>query len=112
MDAPSRKNPIFKYWIHWMVGNIHYNKNPPDNYNMLYLNVFGLTIFEYMRPTSPQGTGPHRYIFLLYKQPYILNFNYEPTYRRKFNIKKFVKKYNLELISLIHFKCEYDNYIN
>jgi large subunit ribosomal protein L35 len=110
MDSPNRKNPIYKYWLHWMVCNIQYSINPLENYNIIYTNVYGQTIIDYMEPSPSRGTGPHRYILLLYKQPFMLNFNYEPYRRRNFNVKKFVKKYNLELVSLIHFKCEYPKY--
>ncbi|KAK9723173.1 Phosphatidylethanolamine-binding protein [Popillia japonica] len=71
-DAPSRKEPTFREWHHWLVGNI-----------------------------PGEGTGLHRYVFLVYKQNGKLNFD-EPRLtnrsgdnRGKFCIRKFAEKYKL-----------------
>jgi len=112
IDAPSKNNPIYKYWLHWMIVNIHYSDDIIKNYDLINNNIYGLTLIKYMGPTPSKGTGPHRYIFILYKQPYKLNFNYEYPPRKKFNLNEFVNKYNLELLNLIYFKCEYPKYEN
>jgi len=57
-DAPSRKNPKFREWHHWCVVNI-----PGDNV------AGGEVLSEYVGSGPPQGTGLHRYVFLVYKQP-------------------------------------------
>jgi len=57
-DAPSRANPKFREFRHWLVANI-----PGNNLSE------GDTIFEYVGSGPPKNTGLHRYIFLLYKQP-------------------------------------------
>lgn len=57
-DAPSRENPRFREYRHWLVVNIIGS----------FVDV-GDTVVDYKGPTPPKGTGPHRYIFLIYKQP-------------------------------------------
>lgn len=56
-DAPSRKNPIFGEFHHWIVVNI-----PGNDVKS------GDTLYEYVGAGPPKGTGLHRYVFLLYKQ--------------------------------------------
>lgn len=56
-DAPSRQTPTFGEVRHWLVVNIPENKIEE-----------GDTLFEYIGAGAPEGTGLHRYIFLVYKQ--------------------------------------------
>jgi phosphatidylethanolamine-binding protein (PEBP) family uncharacterized protein len=112
IDAPTKSKPIYKYWIHWMIGNIYSSTQIHNNDNLIYNNIYGLSIIDYMSPTPQKGTGPHRYVFLLYKQPYKLNYNYEYPSRKKFNVKEYANKYNLELLNIVYFKCEYSKYDN
>merc|ERR1711973_958518 len=55
-DAPSRAEPTFREWHHWLVVNI-----PGNNISQ------GDVLSEYVGSGPPQGTGLHRYIFLAYK---------------------------------------------
>ncbi|CAG0910012.1 unnamed protein product, partial [Darwinula stevensoni] len=57
-DAPSRQNPKFREWQHWMVVNI-----PGNDVSK------GKVMSEYVGSGPPQGTGLHRYVFFVYKQP-------------------------------------------
>ncbi|KAK4871574.1 hypothetical protein RN001_015698 [Aquatica leii] len=106
-DAPSRKKPDFREWHHWLVGNI-----PGNNIN------HGETLSEYVGSGPPQGTGLHRYVFLVYKQPKQLTFD-EPRLtnrsgdnRAKFSIKKFAEKYKLgNPIAGNFYQAEYDDYV-
>lgn len=58
-DAPSRENPMYRVFRHWLVMNI-----PESNVES------GDEIIEYIGSGSPNGTGLHRYIFLVFKQPH------------------------------------------
>jgi hypothetical protein len=58
-DAPSRKNPTEREWVHWCISNI-----PGDNVDK------GAFKYSYVGAGPPVGTGEHRYVFLLYKQFY------------------------------------------
>lgn len=62
----------------------------------------GETLSAYVGSNPGQGTGLHRYVFLIYKQVSKLNFNEKRLTnlssredRRCFNIRKFADKYQL-----------------
>lgn len=63
-DAPSRKEPTLREVRHWTVVNIPGCKVTD-----------GETLFEFIGSGPPEGTGLHRYVFLLYKQPGKLTFD-------------------------------------
>ncbi|KAG7303643.1 hypothetical protein JYU34_012174 [Plutella xylostella] len=106
-DAPSRKEPKFREWHHWLVGNI------PGA-----AAAAGDTLSAYVGSGPPPGTGLHRYVFLVYKQPGKLSFD-EPRLtntsgdnRGGFSISKFAKKYNLgDPIAGNFYQAEYDDYV-
>jgi phosphatidylethanolamine-binding protein len=50
--------------IHWLVVNITEDSK-----------INGDVIFKYKGPKPPKNTGTHRYIFLIYKQQNIYNFD-------------------------------------
>ncbi|XP_078039770.1 protein D2 [Augochlora pura] len=90
-DAPTRKG-YNREFRHWLVGNI-----PEENV------AKGEVLAEYVGPAPPKGTGKHRYVFLVYKQNQgSITFderrlsNRDGQQRRRFSIKKFAEKYNLE----------------
>ncbi|KAK2712577.1 hypothetical protein QYM36_011309 [Artemia franciscana] len=56
-DAPSRKEPKFREWHHWLVVNI-----PGEDISK------GEVLSEYVGAGPPQGTGLHRYVLLAFKQ--------------------------------------------
>lgn len=53
-DAPSRKQPKFREWHHWLVVNI-----PGDDISK------GDTLSEYIGAGPPKDTGLHRYVLLV-----------------------------------------------
>lgn len=57
-DAPSRKNPTYREYRHWLIMNIP--ESSVEN---------GDEIIEYIGAGAPKGTDLHRYIFLVFKQP-------------------------------------------
>lgn len=106
-DAPSRKEPKFREWHHWLVGNI-----PGSDVSK------GEVLSEYIGSGPPEGTGLHRYVFLLYKQPEKLTFDEERLTnksgdnRAKFAIKKFAEKYKLgHPIAGNMYQAEFDDYV-
>lgn len=73
---------------------------------------------EYIGAGPPKGTGLHRYVFLLYKQPSKLTFeerhlsNRSGEHRAKFSIRNFAAKYNLgNPIAGNMYQAEYDDYV-
>lgn len=89
-DAPSRQNPKSREWQHWLVVNI-----PGNDVNK------GNVLSEYVGSGPPKGTGLHRYVFLVYKQPGKISFNEQflsknnGKTRGKFSAQKFAEKYRL-----------------
>lgn len=63
-DVPGRSNPYIRSFRHWFVGNI-----PGNNIEE------GSTISKYVGLGTPEGTGYHRYVFLVYEQPGLLEFD-------------------------------------
>ncbi|CAB3256900.1 unnamed protein product [Arctia plantaginis] len=89
-DAPSRHNPRFREWQHWLVGNV-----PGSEVSQ------GVVLSDYIGPAPPLGSGLHRYVFLACKQPHNLSFD-EPRLsksssvnRTLFSVVNFANKYNL-----------------
>ncbi|CAH1404411.1 unnamed protein product [Nezara viridula] len=89
-DAPSRATPKAREWHHWLVGNI-----PGSDIKK------GEVLSAYIGSAPPKGTGLHRYVFVMYKQPGKLEFdeprlpNNSPKNRANFSIAKFASKYKL-----------------
>lgn len=88
-DAPSRSKPTFKEVLHWLVVN-----SPGTNISA------GSTVMPYRGSGAPDGTGLHRYILTVYRQPGVLSVEelqaaYPPTAILNFNTRQFVAKYNL-----------------
>lgn len=107
-DAPSRQQPKYREWHHWLVGNI-----PGNELSM------GDVLSEYVGSGPPKGTGLHRYVFLVYKQPDgKINFderrltNRSGEHRASFKIREFAQKYKLgEAIAANFYQAEWDDYV-
>lgn len=106
-DAPSRKTPKFREWHHWLVVNI-----PGCDVSK------GQVLSEYIGSGPPKGTGLHRYVFLVYKQPGKIEFketkltNRSGDGRGKFSIRKFAVKYSLgQPIAGNFYQAEWDDYV-
>lgn len=65
-DAPSRKEPAHREFLHWSVVNI-----PGNDISK------GDTLAEYVGSGPPKDTGLHRYVFLIFKQAHAHPFEEE-----------------------------------
>ncbi|XP_016964676.1 protein D3 [Drosophila biarmipes] len=106
-DAPSRKDPKFREWHHWLVGNI-----PGGDV------AKGEVLSAYVGSGPPPDTGLHRYVFLIYEQKCRLTFdekrlpNNSGDGRGGFKIADFAKKYDLgDPIAGNLYQAEYDDYV-
>lgn len=70
-DLPSRRDPKFREWNHWLVVNIHGNDIETGN-----------VLIDYIPPGPPKSTGLHRYVFLVFKQTEKIVFDEEYISRR------------------------------
>lgn len=89
-DAPSRKEPIRGEIKHWLVVNI-----PGTDLSR------GETLAGYRGSGPSEGSGLHRYVFLVYRQTGLLKHSETPIDansregRAHFKVRDFAKKYNL-----------------
>ena len=72
-DAPSRIEPTYREFKHWVVVNI-----PGSDVAQ------GEELAEFVGSGPPMGTGLHRYVFLVYEQPKKLPFTGEPRTTKRF----------------------------
>ncbi|AEQ60847.1 Phosphatidylethanolamine-binding protein [Acanthamoeba polyphaga mimivirus] len=94
-DAPSRENPIYKYFLHMLIVN---------NYQ---------TLVSFQPPSPPKGSGYHRYFFFLLKQPKYIDQNIwkqqtnnNSIRREKFNLSEFISDNKLTVIASTYFKTK------
>lgn len=107
-DAPSRSNPKFREWHHWLVANI-----PGNDLKK------GDELSGYISSAPPQGTGLHRYVYLVYKQPGKIEdkeHGHLPSTsgakRANFKAAAFAKKHNLgDPIAGNLYQAQYDDYV-
>jgi phosphatidylethanolamine-binding protein (PEBP) family uncharacterized protein len=106
-DAPSRKHPTNREWLHWMVTDV-----PLDSIKE------GHTLVEYSGPAPPEGTGPHRYVLLVFNQK-LGRLHLEPKDRKnikkgdskgraRWNTREFIREYSLgQAYAGAFFFCEH-----
>uniref|UniRef100_A0A224YVP9 Phosphatidylethanolamine binding protein n=1 Tax=Rhipicephalus zambeziensis TaxID=60191 RepID=A0A224YVP9_9ACAR len=86
-DATSRQDPKFRSWLHWIVVNVNSTEKLHE----------GDQAVPYNGPAPPKGSGPHRYVFLLYCQRgrRLQGSELAPEKRNNFNLAEFVNKTEL-----------------
>lgn len=99
-DAPSRSDPINKYWLHWLVIN-----NDKE-------------VVEYHPPSPPPGSGYHRYVFFLLKQRNNLDEKKlgllentdraasDKYIRKQFNAAEFIFRNNMDIVDFVCFETK------
>lgn len=97
-DAPTPDDPKFAYWRHWVVSKIPANGSGVES---------GKTLTQYLAPGPKDDSKPHRYLFLLYREPDELKElskadvgGEEFVDRRSFGAKEWVEKWGLELVGV------------
>ncbi|XP_057687161.1 phosphatidylethanolamine-binding protein 1 [Corythoichthys intestinalis] len=106
-DAPSRENPKFREWHHFLVVNMKGNDVST-----------GHVLSDYVGSGPPQGTGLHRYVWLVYSQSEALSCtkpvltNCSGDGRGKFSVRNFRRKYKLqEPVAATCYQAEWDDYV-
>ncbi|KAG0360901.1 hypothetical protein BG005_009620 [Podila minutissima] len=107
-DAPSRKFPKLREYLHWVVSNI-----PAPAPGQPADLAKGVVLSPYMGPAPPPETDLHRYTFLLYKQsaaPTVVNtetlYTRLPEKRHRFKARDFAARAGLELVGANFFQAE------
>ncbi|XP_033272073.1 phosphatidylethanolamine-binding protein 1-like [Orcinus orca] len=89
-DAPSRKDPKYREWHHFLVVNMKGNDISS-----------GTVLSDYVGSGPPKGTGLHYYIWLVYEQDRPLKCdepilsNRSGDHGGRFKVANFCKKYEL-----------------
>ncbi|KAF7633201.1 hypothetical protein Mgra_00007391 [Meloidogyne graminicola] len=107
-DAPSRADPKFREWHHWLVVNIPGNDVAK-----------GEVLSEYVGSGPPKLTGFHRYVFLVYRQNGKIHdskhghlTNRSGEKRGCWKVHEFAKKHGLgDPIAGNFYQAEYDDYV-
>nr|XP_016944357.1 protein D3 isoform X2 [Drosophila suzukii] len=107
-DAPTRQDPKYREILHWAVVNIPGSSIDPSG---------GYTLASYVGSGPPEGTGLHRYIFLVYRQqnkieetPTISNTT--RAGRFNFSARDFAAKHGLgEPIAANYYQAQFDGYV-
>lgn len=94
-DAPNREKPTLGEWRHWLVSNIPGNDVDKGE---------ELQLFE--EPQPPQGSGLHRYVFLLYKQKGRKEMSVFEGKRSGFNAHQWAKRNGFTLEAVNFFQCQ------
>jgi len=94
-DAPQRGHEVAGPWLHWIQACFKGNDLSS-----------GKTLADYQGPAPPSGTGPHQYIFLLYKSAKDDSSRAGASIpvsdsgkRKQFHLKKFEKDHQLQLVA-------------
>ena len=96
-DAPTPDDPKFAFWRHWVITAI-----PGDAQEVSE----GKELTPYLAPGPKDESGPHRYLFLLFREPEEFEVGREDVggeefvERRSFPAGEFVEKYGLVLVGL------------
>lgn len=89
-DAPNPAAPLLADFLHWIVSDVQ-----PE----CITTQKRKKVAPYMLPT-PLSVAPHRYTFLVYRQPpyYVPppSLNYLPGVRASFDLAAYVKEAKLE----------------
>jgi phosphatidylethanolamine-binding protein (PEBP) family uncharacterized protein len=100
-DAPTPDDPKFGYWRHWVVTNIS-----SDGLDSSDIVSAGKTLTNYLAPGPKDESGPHRYLFLLFREPKGLVLESEDVGgeefvdRRSFGAAELVERKGLELVGV------------
>ncbi|GIJ87006.1 hypothetical protein Asppvi_005905 [Aspergillus pseudoviridinutans] len=94
-DAPTPDDPKFAFWRHWVVSGL---KAEEAN--------GGTALTEYLGPGPKDDSRPHRYLFLLFRDPEGFALTREDvggeefTARRSFKAAEWVERHGLELVGV------------
>ncbi|KAF1912120.1 phosphatidylethanolamine-binding protein [Ampelomyces quisqualis] len=102
-DAPTPADPKFSYWRHWVVINIPSTSSSSSSSDV---TENGTTLTPYLAPGPKDESGPHRYLFLLFKEKDGWSLKKEDVGgvefvdRRSFKAREFVEGHGLELVGV------------
>ncbi|KAL2020899.1 hypothetical protein VTK56DRAFT_7890 [Thermocarpiscus australiensis] len=108
-DAPTPDEPKFAYWRHWVVSGLKPSAQVAQGETgSLSPAVFSKpALTEYLGPGPKDESRPHRYLFLLFREPEGgLSLSKEDVggeefvQRRSFQVADWMKQHGLRLVAL------------
>ncbi|XP_061527289.1 phosphatidylethanolamine-binding protein 1 [Phycodurus eques] len=106
-DAPSRGDPKFREWHHFLVVNMKGNDVSS-----------GEVLSDYVGSGPPRGTGLHRYVWLVYSQAGALACSERVLGDRSgdgradFSVRAFRRKYGLDApVAATCYQAQWDDYV-
>ncbi|RPB02382.1 PEBP-like protein, partial [Choiromyces venosus 120613-1] len=108
-DAPSRDNPVWSEFCHWIVTDVKLPSlealSSAQTAEAASVNLSGASeLVEYMGPAPPAKTKKHRYVFLLYRNESSKKLE-APSKRKKWGnddyrkgARQWADKYGLSLV--------------
>ncbi|KAL5357747.1 phosphatidylethanolamine-binding protein [Aspergillus floccosus] len=98
-DAPTPDDPKFAYWRHWVVSGLR----PADAGDV---TATATVLTEYLGPGPKDESKPHRYLYLLFREPERFALSKEDvggeefTQRRSFKAAEWVETHGLKLVGV------------
>lgn len=115
-DAPTPSDPKFAYWRHWIVSSIRPTSSTSPSPSTCITDS-GITLTPYLAPGPKDESGPHRYLFLLFREPAGLKLGKgdvggeEFVQRRGFGAAEWVGKWGLEVVGVQWMKGVGDGWV-
>ncbi|KAI0853324.1 PEBP-like protein [Daldinia vernicosa] len=106
-DAPTPDDPKFAFWRHYVVSGLKPSGKDGE----------GKVLTEYLGPGPKDDSKPHRYFFLLYREPAGLSLAKEDVggeefvQRRSFKPAEFAEKHGLSLVGVNWMTCAGDGWV-
>ncbi|KAJ2989871.1 hypothetical protein NUW58_g3247 [Xylaria curta] len=97
-DAPTPDDPKFAFWRHWVLSGLR-----PSGVDAATTSS---ELTAYLGPGPKDDSKPHRYLFLLYREPEGLNLSKDDVggeefvQRRSFKPAEFVERHSLRLVGV------------
>ncbi|KAI1421410.1 phosphatidylethanolamine-binding protein [Xylaria sp. FL1777] len=108
-DAPTPDDPKFAFWRHWVLSGLR-----PRGTEDAVATASELT--AYLGPGPKDDSKPHRYLFLLYREPEGLSLSKEDiggeefVQRRSFKPAEFAERHGLRLVGVNWMLCAGDGW--
>ncbi|KAJ4153840.1 hypothetical protein LMH87_010310 [Akanthomyces muscarius] len=106
-DAPTPEDPKFAFWRHWVVSGLQPGRG---------CGAAATALTEFLGPGPKPESNPHRYLFLLFREPAGLALGKSDVggeafiERRSFDAATFVARHGLQLVGLNWVLCAADEW--
>ncbi|XP_018917620.2 protein D1 [Bemisia tabaci] len=107
IDAPSKMAPYEREYLHWMAVNIQGPDLKTDE-----------IVVDYISPHPLVGTGNHRFVFFVLRQPdgeiefregYLNALHHDDSRRTSFSSRFFAKHYEMEFYAVNFLRIEWSS---